>query len=306
LTFGRLQRGDLGDDVFIVLLGNEQSQTVEVQCHGGPGVVAWLLRFAEDVECRRIDWNEWLCSTTSTTDDAALWSLLAHAVTKRTAAILLDQCQGAFEHELTRLRGLPDAAQRLEAVHQLRRWESLGKHLVRPWKVAFAGAPNAGKSSLFNALLGFERAITAPSPGTTRDVVSATLVWHGFAFELLDTAGLRTGADVLEAAGVERAVQTHQQADLVLWILDLSDSNPLLPEHVQPTFLIGAKSDLPHRNGWPCDFQTSATSGEGIPALLDAILHHVLPELPPPGQAIPVLQSQRDALARMDQASPRG
>lgn len=302
LSFGRLQRDELGDDVVLTLQGDEQQQTIEVQTHGGPGVVDWLLRLAANLGCRSIGWEDWLRShCLPDTPNPELWSHLPHAITKRTAAILLDQCQGAFEREIARLRSTcGEPHHTLEDVRRLLRWEPLGQHLVRPWKVVLAGAPNAGKSSLFNALLGYERAITAPAPGTTRDLVSATLVWHGFAFELIDTAGLRDAGDSLEAEGVRRAVQSQRQADLLLWLVDLSDPRPLLATGVQPTFVVGTKADLSRRYAGVCDYPTSSSTGDGLPQLLDALLRRVLPEEPPPGQAVPVLQQQRDALTALE------
>jgi tRNA modification GTPase len=86
--------------------------------------------------------------------------------------------------------------------------------------VALAGAPNAGKSSLLNALLGDDRAIVSSIAGTTRDTIEEQMDCDGVLVRLIDTAGLRQGADELEAAGIERSRRTLEQARLVLLVLD--------------------------------------------------------------------------------------
>src|SRR6185369_14624432 len=127
---------------------------------------------------------------------------LAHAPTLRTASILLDQLHGAFERGVTRILDLlatnPEAAR--EPLRELARYAPIGRHLVEPWKVVVAGAPNVGKSSLVNALAGFQRAVVSDIAGTTRDVVSVPVAFDGWPVELTDTAGLRE-AEGLEAAG---------------------------------------------------------------------------------------------------------
>ncbi len=85
-------------------------------------------------------------------------------------------------------------------------------------RVVLAGPPNAGKSSLFNALLGRDRAIVADQPGTTRDYVEADLEIDRYGCTLVDTAGLRDGTEVVEQAGVERSRAQVEGADVVLWV----------------------------------------------------------------------------------------
>mgnify|MGYP000273135355 FL=1 len=89
-------------------------------------------------------------------------------------------------------------------------------------KMVIMGAPNVGKSSLLNALLGRDRAIVTDIAGTTRDVVTEHLTIHGVPVEILDTAGIRATDDAIEAIGVERAQAASQEADLVLYVIDAS------------------------------------------------------------------------------------
>jgi tRNA modification GTPase len=98
-----------------------------------------------------------------------------------------------------------------------------GRALREGVQVAIAGAPNAGKSSLFNRLVGEERAIVTELPGTTRDRVSATVEWEGAVFTFSDTAGLRDAGDVVEVLGVSRAREAIASSYLVIWVVDGAD-----------------------------------------------------------------------------------
>jgi len=97
-----------------------------------------------------------------------------------------------------------------------------GQVLTSGLKVAITGPPNTGKSSLLNALLGRDRAIVMPHPGTTRDVIEGDLNLKGVPIRLFDTAGLREGAQETEQEGIRRSRQAIQEADVVLWMVDAS------------------------------------------------------------------------------------
>ena len=187
--------GTLGDEV-IVAAKSDNPLTVEIHCHGGRHVVRTLMeQFVSDgciVE-------SWQCST------PYILQLLTQAPTVRTASILLEHHQGV--------------AHRTERYEQFRK---LGQHLVTPWKVVVAGPPNVGKSSLINALAGFQRSVVAPIAGTTRDVVRVNIALDGWPIELSDTAGLHDSAEKLEAEGIARARAMLHEADLILWLLDVT------------------------------------------------------------------------------------
>ncbi|MFT3879042.1 MAG: 50S ribosome-binding GTPase [Gemmatales bacterium] len=283
---GKLRRDGLGDEVILVLSGDETHQEVELQLHGGPGVVHWCLQFAVELGCERIEWPEWI--------ESELWKLLPLATTKKTAAMLLDQCHGAFARALGEIKQPAD-------VDVLLAWESLGTHLVIPWKIVLAGPPNVGKSSLLNALLGFERAITSSIPGTTRDLVTATVVWEGYPLEFIDTAGLREQGDLIETAGMAQTRLISKQADLVIWLIDRSDPDPVMPIDIHPGMIIGTKADLPRQNNTSTELMVSAKSGSGLKELLALVLQKLLPQQPQPRQALPVLYSQLAELRRLRQ-----
>ncbi|HEV2104739.1 MAG TPA: GTPase, partial [Candidatus Eisenbacteria bacterium] len=107
-----------------------------------------------------------------------------------------------------------------DALAALARGAAWARRMREGVRVAIAGFPNAGKSSLFNRLVGEERAIVAARPGTTRDRVSETIVIAGARFTLSDTAGVRAGAGGAEREGVARALAELAASDLVLWVVD--------------------------------------------------------------------------------------
>ncbi len=178
------------------------------------------------------------------------------------------------------------------------------------FSVALAGRPNAGKSTLFNALLGEERSIVTQVPGTTRDWVEGHASWSGESVRLIDTAGLRESSDAVERAGVERTRQQMMLADLVLLIVDGSNPVPdpldtqMLPTTRQITVI--SKGDLPQAIVTESAGGTvvvSARTGDGLQALRAAILCH-LPRKEAPGPA-PLRERHRDALAATADATGR-
>jgi tRNA modification GTPase len=110
----------------------------------------------------------------------------------------------------------------LASLERLRRDGELGRLMREGLRVAIVGPPNAGKSSLLNALLGMERAIVSEVPGTTRDTIEETIVIDGVPVHLVDTAGIRAHADRLEAAGIERTQRALSAAHIALVVIDAS------------------------------------------------------------------------------------
>jgi tRNA modification GTPase len=185
------------------------------------------------------------------------------------------------------------------ALKELTRWSQLGKHLTTPWKAAVLGAPNVGKSSLVNALAGFQRSIVSPMPGTTRDVVSTLIAVDGWPVELFDTAGLREAGEDLEAEGVRRARAAAAAADLRLWVLDGS-TTPVWPDkNLGSMIVVINKIDVPAAWDWSGlesqpTRQVSAQTGEGLRELCEAIARALVPENPPAGAAVPFTAEQCD------------
>jgi tRNA modification GTPase len=168
----------------------------------------------------------------------------------------------------------------------------IGEWLARPrserlgegFRVVLAGPPNAGKSTLFNALIESEAAITSPIAGTTRDVIERSVAVAGVPFTFVDTAGLRvvkdgSGADQIEAIGIARAEAELARADLVLW---------LGPEGEGPVdaWEIAAQADRDNfAPKMAARFTLSAETGEGLGALKLALVELARDALPKPGEA---------------------
>lgn len=133
------------------------------------------------------------------------------------------------------------------------------------FEVAIVGRPNAGKSTLLNALAGREAAITSETAGTTRDVIEVRMDIRGLAVTLLDTAGLRDGADKIEAIGIERALERADRADLRVFLLDGQDV-PLLPPR-PGDILAWGKADISSREG----LAVSGKTGQGLDLLVATV-----------------------------------
>lgn len=176
---------------------------------------------------------------------------------------------------------------------------------------AILGRPNAGKSSLLNALLGYERAIVTDIPGTTRDTISERAALGDVLLRLTDTAGLRETADKVEALGVERSREAMRAAELIFVLCDSSvpfteEDAALLAEArtAAPTVLIWTKSDLPAAplspllpEKLPVEVRLSAVTGDGFDALRDAVGALFPPAAVPAGEILTNAR-QVDAVAR--------
>jgi tRNA modification GTPase len=292
LWLGRLG-AEVADEVVVSVKAAHPVPWVEVHCHGGREAV----RMLEEAFTRRgIQARSWKQFERGADGDplrAAAAALLAEALTVRTAGILLDQYQGAFRHAVAAIqaageRGDQETVGRL--LDRLRRYVPVGRHLGTPWRVVVAGAPNVGKSSLVNALAGFQRCVVAPTPGTTRDVVTTLIAVEGWPVELADTAGLRDAAGMVEQQGIGLARAAATAADLCLWVLDASQPPvwPKLPTaalafvinkvDLEPAWDLGEAAGALH---------VSARSGSGLTELCQALADWLVPDSLPAGVAVP-------------------
>jgi tRNA modification GTPase len=140
------------------------------------------------------------------------------------------------------------------------------------YQVVIVGAPNAGKSSLLNALARRDVAIVTEEPGTTRDLVEVALDLSGLKVVLVDTAGIREGAGKVEAIGIQRALARAEHADLVLELQALDEPLEVLVAGSAPRIRVGTKLDLPHAPGDDAfDLLISGKTGQGIGTLLEEI-----------------------------------
>jgi tRNA modification GTPase len=281
------------DAVVLALKRREPLPWLEIHCHGGQQVIAFLEEVisSHGVEVRH--WTEFLHWATGRSLPVAALEELSKAPTPRTAAILLDQYHGAFERAVDSIRQAAAQSRTEEAQRrreELARWIPLGKHLTTPWKVAIAGAPNVGKSSLINLLAGYQRAIVSPTPGTTRDLVHTRIALDGWPVELIDTAGIRDQADQLEQQGIDLAWEAARQADLCLWLLDASVP-PVWPRETPPSLrYVINKIDLPaawNLGNVPETLKISVETREGVEDLCRCIVRRLIPDPPAKEAGIP-------------------
>lgn len=174
------------------------------------------------------------------------------------------------------------------------------------FRIAIAGRPNSGKSSLINAIAKRDVAIVSDIAGTTRDVLSVDLDIGGYAVTLSDTAGLRESGDLIEKEGVRRAERAMAEADLVLYLVDMT-ANALPAFSQENALLIGTKADLvpnPERGGF--DSVISSSTGAGLDALIDAIREKLAARIDPSVMALPTRmrhrQHLRESLAFLSEA----
>ena len=159
-------------------------------------------------------------------------------------------------------------------------------------RVVLAGPPNAGKSTLLNALVGREAAIVSATAGTTRDVIEAPVLLDGIAFLLSDTAGLRESEDPVEAIGIARAEAAAAAADILLWLGAGEDcADPARAIRVQPFQDLGVAADP------EADLMVSARTGFGMADLV-ALLGHRARALLPREDELALNMRQRTALGR--------
>lgn len=284
-----------GDEVVLAVRAVAPEVCVELHGHGGRRVVRQTVEAFTARGC--VEGRD---------ARGGVWELLSRAPTLRTANVLLDQAHGAFDRAVrATLEAIDAGADARPLLAELTRYAPAGKHLVEPWRVVIAGAPNVGKSSLVNALAGYQRAVVSPTPGTTRDVVTTTLAFDGWPVELADTAGLHDAIG-LEAEGIERARARLACADLVVWVTDASADGLELPDECTADCIRGKaqiyllnKWDAalePRNDAFPGIIRVSARTGEGIPGLIETITRCLVFHSPPPGAAVPYTAETAEAV----------
>ena len=319
--FGRIRNEEeIIDEVLLTVLHGGKSftgePTVEIACHGSTYIQQQILQLLITKGCRTAQPGEFtmraFMNGKMDLSQAEAVADLISSQSKRAHQVAMNQLRGSFSNELRDLREKlihfaslveleldfaeedVEFADRTELkalvkevltyIQKLIRTFDLGNALKNGVPVAIVGAPNTGKSTLLNQLLGEERAIVSDIAGTTRDVIEETLNIDGILFRLIDTAGIREGlsdsdSDKIEAIGIERSKQKIQQAQLVLvladvtredvqevarWVLEIQANNP--DKHV---LLVLNKTDVQQvtlTENVP-SLSLSALTGDGISEL---------------------------------------
>ncbi|MBR2978702.1 MAG: tRNA uridine-5-carboxymethylaminomethyl(34) synthesis GTPase MnmE [Myxococcaceae bacterium] len=300
--------GEVLDEAIVLYFQGPASFTgediVELQCHGGTLQVAAILDAAHAAGARaaapgELSRRAFLNGRISLERAEAIADLVG-AETKAALCAARGQLFGALgqaidgiDRDLLRLRAeiealldfpedlelldapIADYAERATSLAErcaaLRSTHRLGRALREGVRVAIAGAPNAGKSSLFNALIGESRALTDDAPGTTRDAIEARVDLDGIPCTLVDTAGLRDeGAGRVERQGIERARAEMERAGLCLWVLD--PVSPVPPPECLPVELLVVENKLDLGLDAHAAIRVSARTGQGLSALKSAIV----------------------------------
>lgn len=306
---GHLRFGDLHDQVVLLRHDFAGSPAYEICCHGGATLVRGILEYFTASGATQADWTAWLAIAEGDALRAEAAQALVQAPTFLTADHLLHQYHGALRRELLRLEALLAEPGRLReaklGLAALRASAAWGLRLTQPWKLLLAGPPNAGKSSLINALLGYARSITSPQPGTTRDLVTAAAALAGWPVEWIDSAGYRANAVGVEAAGIASMREQAAHADLVLWLAEAAAPVP------PPDFLgagqclrVASKADLLAESANASFLCVSAKTGQGLADLEAAVLNRLLPEVPSVGAPTLFHPRQWQLLARAEGQPP--
>ena len=287
---------------------------LEVQCHGGPVILDLLARRVMELGARLARPGEFteraFMNGKIDLAQAEAVADLIDAGSAQAARAAMRSLQGEFSTEVRELvEGLtdlrvyveaaidfpdedveflasPEVRGRVEEINarfeRVARATGQGRLLRDGLNVVIAGRPNAGKSSLLNALAGYDAAIVTPIPGTTRDVLRERIHIDGLPVHVVDTAGLRQTDDLVEGEGVRRARGEIERAGLVLYLIDLSEPPgpgalaaelAELPNGV-PVVRVWNKADLVQEaaaGSSPDELRLSATTGLGLDALRECI-----------------------------------
>jgi tRNA modification GTPase len=328
----RGEGGELLDEALLLRFDGPASSTgedlVEFHCHGGRAVVAAVLRALGAVEgLREAEPGEFTRRAFENgridlTEAEGLADLIeAETESQRRSALAmaeggLRQQIDAWQSALLGLSARAEAAidyvdeEGVDAKPALSRdcgalAFELGSWLARPRaeplkdgvRVVIAGPPNAGKSSLLNAITGQERAIVTDIPGTTRDHIDVPLALDGIPLRLTDTAGLRESTEIVERIGVERAERLTSTADVLLWLGD-PDRAPPHPNLIR----VHSKCDLDERETAPAgSLAVSAVTGAGLAELAASIVAQARGLLPADGE-LALNRRQADAIGEAQTA----
>lgn len=309
--------GNRLDEALLLIMRAPRSytgeDTVELQCHGGLIASRKVLEAAISAGARAASPGEFtfraFMNGKLDLNQAEAVQQVIGAKSEEALKVAASQLEGqlskkirSFQEELTRIAAIFEAwvdfpeeglvfSSQAEMIRDLQLLNDKmyklaetfhdGQKLDQGIKLCIAGAPNAGKSSLMNALLEKERAIVTPVPGTTRDLLQEELMLGGFAFRLIDTAGIRETDEIVEKEGVRRSKEALEAADLILLVIDASkelarvENNLLETLPKNKTVIVWNKIDLPKKrellSDYPFQVQISAKEKKGLNELKETL-----------------------------------
>lgn len=268
--FGTIQNKEkeLIDEVLVTIFHQGKSftgeESAEIACHGSPYIQQQVMQLLLQNGCRLANPGEFTMRAFANgkmdlSQAEAVADLIA-SQSRNAHNIALKQMRGGFSNELKDTREkLMNFASLIELeldfgeedvqfadrtqlnkmvddvviyIGRLIQSFELGNAIKNGVPVAIVGAPNTGKSTLLNTLLGEERAIVSNIEGTTRDVIEETMNINGILFRLIDTAGIREGAETVEAMGIERSLEKIRMAEIVIVMSDYSESGSQVEGHL--------------------------------------------------------------------------
>lgn len=345
--FGTVMDGaTLVDEVLVSVHRAPASYTgedlVEISCHGGTLVSARILELCLRAGARAARPGEFterafLNGKMDLTQAEAVIDLI-RAKTDLALRSATEQLEGslgrrisAIRDELIALRAhveasmdfadediAPDEGDKLQArlasirekISELLATAERGRILREGVRVVLYGPTNAGKSSLLNCLLGFDRVIVSESHGTTRDTVEEAINLRGLAVRLFDTAGLREATDAVERAGIARTERSLEQADLSLYVADRHAPRPAAFAASRPDraeMIVLNKSDLPEHSDWKETqaVRISCLTGAGFNELEEEMLARLTGDNLQAESAVAINARHRDCLRRALEACNR-
>lgn len=322
-------QGELLDEGIALFFQGPNSFTgedvLELQGHGGPVLIDMIIKAVLDFPgirpARPGEFSEraFLNDKLDLTQAEAIADLI-DTTSEQAAKAALQSLQGSFSYQIDQLvdavihlrmyveaaidfpdeeidflsdgKVAADLEDIIDQLNQVIRQAKQGSLLREGMKIVIAGRPNAGKSSLLNALAGRESAIVTPIAGTTRDVLREHIQIDGMPLHIIDTAGLRDSPDEVERIGIERAWDEIRQADRVLFMVDATETDAIHPEEIWPEFFAQLPDDLPYtviRNKVDLNAESiridfiddipvihlSAKTGQGIELLTEHLKHSV-------------------------------
>lgn len=319
LHFGQVTDGEGKelDEVLVSLFRAPHSYTgedsTEISCHGSSYIVQRLLESlikngARQAEPGEYTMRAFMNGKLDLSQAEAVADLISSS-TQATHQMAMNQLRGQFSKELAELRGQllqltslleleldfndqdVEFANREQLTSLMEKVEKhisgladsyqTGNAIKNGIPVAIIGAPNVGKSTLLNALVGEERAIVSNIQGTTRDLIEDTILIDGITFRFIDTAGIRKTQDQLEQMGIERSIQAAEKAKIILFLaeknqpfpdIEFRDDQVVLQVINKCDLTLPSSSYLYHRQQEERLFHISAANGDGIELLRQALV----------------------------------